>query len=68
MEDHDSRHTTQLTVPSCCSQSIVQVTVLVALQQGQLNAVSSFGAAALGGGLAELLRLPMGVWLGGLAG
>jgi len=37
-------------------------TVFVLLQKGQLKAVSSLGAAALGGGLAELLRLPIARW------
>lgn len=37
----------------------VQRTVFVLLQKGQLKAVSSFGAAAFGGGFAALLRLPM---------
>jgi hypothetical protein len=39
-------------------------TVFVLLQKGQLNCVSSLGAGALGGGLAELLRLPIAVPVG----
>lgn len=57
-----SPHATHDTMPVLVSQSIVQPTVLSPLQNGQLNCVSSFAAAFLGGGLALLFRLPMAGW------